>query len=279
MTRASILDGTEGTAQIPVDIVAFHAEGMTDEVAYSIRMFSDVKGRLDVALTSKEKAGALQLWGRMVVTIKPLNPAAFGGMDKLTLVSQRWVRQRARVTEWPPASGNYLESVEPESYVALGGEPKQVLAVVKKGRVIFTSLLDPFLQARTRVNSFFYVDSKGKDLPAGAEPGRIAGVRLVWADVRTAENRVTHYRLYRYVPGKPETLSLFPDRISGTQFIDREHNGTVTHAYAVVPAKNDAVGEEVMGIGLDYVEVVQVQPADDTTRPDELRFGHLGFKR
>jgi hypothetical protein len=262
-----------------VDIVAFHAEGINGEVAYSIRMHSDVKGRLDVALASNEKVGSLQLWGRMIVTIKPLDPAAFGGMEKLTLVSQRWIRQRARVTEWPPASGNYLESVEPESYVALDGDPNQVLAVVKKGRVIFTSLLDPFLQARTRVNSFFYVDADGKDLPARADRSRIAGVRLVWADVRTAENRVTHYRLYRYVPGKPDSIHLFPDRISGTQFVDREFDGTVTHAYAVVPAKNDAAGEEVLGIGLDYVEVVQVQPSDDLSKQAALHFSHLGFKR
>ena len=71
-------------------------------------------------------------------------------------------------------------------------------------------------------------------------------------------------------------MRLFDERIDGNEFVDQDFDGSRSFSYAVVPAMENVLGEEVLGIGLDYVTVVQLSPTDAGVAD---RFvGHVSFR-
>jgi hypothetical protein len=286
------LNGTWDTAQVPVDIVAFHAEGHNGEVAYAVRMFSDVTGRLDIPLNPNSPAiphdltgslgkigngAALEISGQMLVTVVPDKPEDFAGMKRIELVSQGVVTQRGIMSQWPPRLGDFLQTVGTEAYVSVGS-PTTVLAVVKTGRIIFSDEEDPFLQARTRVNTFIFTNERGGAIVQSEPIENIRGVRLLWDDIRNRTNRVTHYRVYRAIPGDRSSIRMISDEVFVPQYVDHEYDGTKTFSYAIVPCTRNVLGDEVIGIGLDYVSLSYVRATSDLHVDVEHVTGHLGFQ-
>jgi hypothetical protein len=287
----SVLNGTWDAVQVPVEIVAFHGEGHNGEFAYSVRMFSDVSGRLDIPLSPIGLAahlseqlsrppgasGVLEITGQMLVTLMPRDPAAYGGMERIDLVSQSIVTQRGSMTQWPPRLGDYLQTVGPEAYSLLSARDAP-LAIVRNGRIVFTDEIDPFLDARTRVHTFVFTDRNGNALSPTAAKESISGVRLMWEDIRNPTNRVTHYRLYRALPGRPDSIEQIDELIYVSQYWDRKYDGTQTVSYAVVPCTRNVLGDEVLGIGLDYVKIAFNRPTEALKTVTQRVTSHLGFR-
>lgn len=266
--------------EIPVEVLAFHAEGHNGEVAYGISMFSEVTGR--VSAPSETGDGTLTMWGKMLISIRPDHPSHFGGHRYIELVSRDFIRQHGTVTGFPPKNaGEFIESSGNDVYVGHLPGQRHLRAVVAKGRIIFSTDVDDFLQARTRISGFTLVDGNGVAIDPGPPPyspdliGRIAGVRLVWEDVRQMDNRVTHYRLYRMDPDDITHIDLIEDRLTTNQFTDSTYDGTRSFAYAVVPAFIDQSGAEVQGVSLDHSQVLAIQPRAEQFIRRNFGVGHV----
>lgn len=105
--------------------------------------------------------------------------------------------------------------------------------------------------------------------------GRIAGVHLTWEDVRTEDNRVTHYRLYRLDTDDFSRADLIADRLLVNEYTDRRYNGRRSYTYAVVPAFVDQSGAEVQGVSLDHSEVMAIVPRPEQFIRPNFGVGHL----
>ncbi len=268
--------------EIPVEVLGFHCEGRSAECAYSISMYSEVLGRVSAPLDDPSRA-TLNMWGKMMITIRPHDPGQFGGHAVIQLVSKDYVRQSGTVSGFPPhKAGEYVESAGDEVYVGVNPGQRHLSAIVRRGRIIFSTDIDQFLQARTRIADFTLLDREGADIPVGPPPydpaliGRIAGVRLRWADVRATDNRVTHYLLYRMDTDRPEKkFSLVSGQLTEPVFVDRDYDGRVSFSYAVVPAFVDQVGMEVQGVSLDHSVLMAIEPRAEQFRRRNQGVGHI----
>lgn len=79
--------------EIPVEVLAFHAEGHNGDVAYGVTMYSEVTGRMSA---TGENGGTLTMWGKMLISIRPDDPGAFGGHSYIELVSPTTFNSRVR---------------------------------------------------------------------------------------------------------------------------------------------------------------------------------------
>jgi len=251
--------------EIPVEVLAFHLEGENDECAYSVAMFSEVFGKLTTTLAD-DKA-KLNMWGKMMITLRPHEPKDYANQDVIQLVSAEYVRQTGTITGFPPHNpGEYIESSGNELYVGINPGQRHIEAIVKRGRIIFSTDVDDFLQARTRVTHFAIVDKDGYVLDPGSEPpytpailDKIAGVKMYWHDVRNEHTDVSHYLVYRVNMDSPKDF-IFIGRSHIPMFYDSEYTGREPLAYAIVPALRDNVGMEVQGVSLDLAGVAPVEP-------------------
>lgn len=278
------MNTSSNSLEIPVEILAFHVEGENDECGYSICMYSEVLGR--VIYNIGEAAAFLNMWGKMMITIRPHEPKDFGGHDVLHMVSRDYVRQQGSITGFPPKRpGEYIESKGGEVYVGINPGQRHLQAIIRQGRIIFSTDVDEFLQARTRISGFTLLDKVGNVLDAGPPPydpgliGRIAGVRFEWNDVRTLDNRVTHYRCYRLDPDHPQTMTLLSDKLTKTSFTDWQYDGTKSYAYAVVPAFVDQIGVEVQGVSLDHGMIMAIEPDASAFRFRNHGVGHIRWMK
>jgi len=269
--------------EIPVEVLAFHTEGHNGEIAYSIRMCSEVTGRLSVPSDPSEPS-LLSLWGKMIIAIKPDDPSAFGGHSLIELVSSNYIEQAGIVTGWPPRPGEFIESQQPEQYRATADSQSGIFATVKRGRIVFSDEVDEFLQARSRIHTFVVLDENLEPITLDSVNSiqttkRIGGVRLIWGDERTPTNRVTHYRLYRMDPDHAELgMSLIGGQITGTEYVDRDYDGSKSFAYAVVPATRDNLGLEIQGVGLNTTEILHIAPSPQRFSARNQGVGHLSHR-
>lgn len=273
------------TIEIPVEVLAFHAEGDNGVCKYSIGMFSEVTGRLTASLPGHDRA-TLTMWGKMLISIRPHKPREFGGHELIQLRSREYIEQRGQITGFPPHSaGEYLESKGNEVYEGFHPGQRHITAIVEQGRIIFSTDIDDFLQARTRISSFTLLDQSGKQLDAGAPPydssliGQIGGVRLAWEDVRGRYPHITHYRLYRMDPDKPENVELVGEMITENTYTDTAYDGTRSLAYAVVPAFVDSAGVEVQGVSLDHSTIMHVHPKSERFVRRNIGVGHIRWMK
>lgn len=262
--------------EIPVEILAFHAEGHNRDVAYGITMYSEVTGRMS-APEDETSPGTLTMWGKMLISIKPDHPAQFGGHKYIELVSKDYIEQKGTVTGFPPKHpGEYLESAGNEVYVGHLPGQRHLTAIVERGRIIFSTDVDDFLQARTRITSFTLIDKHGAALDPGPLPfspaliGKIAGAHMTWEDIRSEKNKATHYRLYRINTDDVTRVDLIGERLQVNEYTDWQYDGTRSYAYAVVPAFIDHSGAEVQGVSLDHSKIMAIKP-----RPEQ--FAHRNF--
>lgn len=267
--------------EIPVEVLAFHAEGDNGECAYSISMFSEVTGRLTADVTRPDSAH-LTMWGKMLVTIRPHKPADFGGHEFIRLRSRDYIEQKGRVSGFPPhRAGEFLESKGNEIYEGYEPGQRHICAVIEKGRIIFSTDVDDFLQARTRISKFTLIDKEGNEIDAGPPPfdpsliGVIGGVKLAWEDIRQMHAHATHYRLYRLDPDHPEDHTMIGGVITENWFIDREYDGTRSYAYAVIPAFVDQSGTEVQGVSLDHSTIMNLRPHPSQFVTQNQGIGHI----
>lgn len=278
------MNKTGNNLEIPVEILAFHAEGENDVCGYSICMYSEVLGR--VTYSAGLPSAYLNMWGKMMITMRPQKPEEFGGHEVIQMVSRDYVRQQGSITGFPPHSpGEYIESAGGEVYVGVNSGQRHLMALIRRGRIIFSTDIDEFLQARTRISGFTLLDKAGNALAVGDPPydasliGKIGGVRLDWVDVRTVENGVTHYRCYRLDPDLPQEMKLLSDKLTDTTFTDWEYDGTRSYAYAVVPAFVDQIGMEVQGVSLDHGMVMAIEPRVDAFRYRNHGVGHVRWMK
>lgn len=270
--------------EIPVEILAFHVEGENDACGYSICMYSEVLGR--VTYRNDTESAYLNMWGKMMITLRPHKPSEFGGHDVIQMVSRDYVRQQGNITGFPPQKpGEYISSAGGEIYVGVNAGQRHLQAIVREGRIIFSTDVDEFLQARTRISGFTLLDKSGNELDPGPAPydpvliGKIAGVRFTWDDVRTAENGVTHYRCYRLDPDVPHEMKLLSDKITETSFTDWEYDGTRSFAYAIVPSFVDQIGMEVQGVSLDHGMIMALEPSADAFKFRNHGVGHVRWMK
>ncbi|WP_425098579.1 hypothetical protein [Tropicibacter sp. S64] len=274
-TKAIENAGQGGVLDIPVEVLAFHCEGAHPEGRYSICMYSEVLGR--VTASPGAHAVALNMWGKMLITFEPTRPADYRGHKVIQLVSDDYVRQTGTVSGFPPhGAGEYVESKGSERYVGLNPGQRHLEAFVKQGRIIFSTDIDDFLHARTRVTGFEIVDKDGKVLQFDGPPyivgdfSAIAGVRLSWPDIRADHPEVSYYLLYRLDPDFPKDFQ-FLARVTGNVYTDTAYSGRRSFAYAVVPAFRDQTGMEVQGVSLDHAMVMALEP--DTGAFDKRNHG------
>lgn len=270
--------------QIPVEILAFHVEGQNAEGRYSVTMYSEVFGQ--VTAKPEEEKAQLNMWGKMMITFRPDDPKKFGGHEVIQLVSQDYVRQEGTITGFPPKSdGEYITSKGGEVYVGVNSGQRHLRAILKTGRIIFSTDVDEFLQARTRIKSFTLLDKDNNPLDAGTPPydpaliGKINAVKIDWSDVRTTDNGVTHYRLYRIDPDFPGDVELLAEITGATEYIDKEYDGTRSFTYAVVPAFVDQVGMEVQGVSLDQSMVMALEPREAQFSRRNFGVGHIRWMK
>lgn len=266
--------------EIPVEILAFHAEGHNGEVAYSVTMYSEVTGRLVLPLDPDQPAH-ITMWGRMQITVLPDDPSQFGGIERMEFVSRDYIKQEGRMHGFPPRDpGAYLESSGNEVYVSADPRLADVEVIVRRGRIIFSTDVDDFLQARTRVTRFELLDHEGNLLVAD-DPydssliGQIGGVRLAWREASDASGRTRHYNLYRIDPDNPVDAELLAPGLTETTFVDTDYDGTHSYAYSVVPAFADSTGTEVQGVSLDIAEVMSLVPHEHQLSHRNHGVGHL----
>jgi hypothetical protein len=278
------LNQSGNNLEIPVEILAFHVEGENDACGYSICMYSEVLGR--VTYNVDAAAAYLNMWGKMMITLRPHNPAEFGGHDVIQMVSRDYVRQQGSITGFPPKNtGEYISSAGGEVYVGVNPGQRHLQAIVREGRIIFSTDIDEFLQARTRISAFTLLDKAGNVLDPGPAPydpgliGKIAGVRFSWDEVRSRENGVTHYRCYRLDPDEPQNLILLSDKITETSFTDWGYDGTRSFAYAIVPAFVDQIGMEVQGVSLDHGMIMALEPKADVFKFRNHGVGHVRWMK
>jgi hypothetical protein len=267
--------------EIPVEVLAFHVEGNKPEFAYGVSMFSEVTGRVSATTDADEKA-ALTMWGKMLISIRPRNPASFGGHELIQLRSRNYVEQHGKISGFPPhTAGEFLDSAGNEVYEGYLPGQRHLEAVVKVGRIIFSTDADDFLQARTRISLFELLDDCGNVLEAGDPPfspdlvGRIGGVRLLWKDVRGEFPQVTHYRVYRRDPDEPQEVKLLGGMLSDPWFVDNEYDGTRSFTYAVLPAFVDSSGVEVQGVSLDHSTILNLRPNPQKFLRQNAGVGHI----
>ncbi len=279
-----VMQATTGELQIPVEILAFHVEGENAEGLYSLTMFSEVFGQ--VIADPQSSMAKLNMWGKMMFTFKPNDPGRFGGHEVIQLVSEDYVRQEGTITGFPPkAAGEYISSTGGEAYVGVNPGQRHLRAVLNVGRIIFSTDVDEFLQARTRIRTFTLLDANDKPLNAGPPPydpsliGKIHGVKLEWSEIRDSANGVTHYRLYRIDPDFPSEVELLAEVSGAPEYIDQDYDGTRSYTYAVVPAFVDQVGMEVQGVSLDQAMVMAIEPRESQFTRRNFGVGHIRWMK
>lgn len=277
--------GLGNNIEIPVEILAFHVEGDNGICKYSVGMFSEVFGRVSAKIDEPEKA-QLYMWGKMLVSMRPHNPEEFGGHELIQLRSKNYVKQTGTITGFPPrTAGEYIESSGNEEYVGFHPGQRHIRAVVERGRVIFSTDVDQFLQARTRISGFTLVDKAGNDLDAGEPPydpsliGVIGGVKLAWQDIRGEYPHITHYRVYRLDPDEPQKVVLIDEVMTKTEYTDSQYDGRRSYAYAVVPAFVDGAGTEVQGVSLDHAIIMGIEPRPEQFRRQNMGVGHIRWMK
>ncbi len=267
--------------EIPVEVLAFHAEGTNSICSYSVSMYSEVTGRLSAPVEGTGPA-LLTMWGKMLISIRPKNPAEFGGHSLIQLRSQEYIEQRGTISGFPPhRAGEYVESKGNEVYVGFHPGQRHIAAIVERGRIIFSTDIDDFLQARTRISSFTLLDGNGVPLAAKGPPydpnliGQIAGVRLEWEEVRGRYAHATHYRLYRMDPDEPQEFFPIGGMLTECFYVDKAYDGTRSYAYGVVPAFVDSSGVEVQGVSLDYSTLIYLRPGQKQFLKQNSGVGHV----
>lgn len=272
---------TGGMLDIPVEVLAFHCEGEHQEGRYSISMYSEVLGRVS-AQRERDKVD-LNMWGKMLITFEPKYPGEFRGHTVIQLVSDDYVRQTGTVTGFPPHfPGEYVESKGNERYVGLNIGQRHLEAFVKQGRIIFSTDVDDFLQARTRVSHFELLDQQGDVINLPGPPyvvddfSIISGVKISWQDVRPFHSDVKYYVIYRMDPDFPKDFK-FLARVKGNTYVDSDYNGRRSLAYAVVPAFIDQTGMEVQGVSLDHAMVMALEPEKSAFKNRNHGVGHVRY--
>lgn len=280
LSRFAVFPGSEAM-EIPVEVLAFHAEGDNGLCAYSVSMYSEVTGRLSAKVPGESPA-VLTMWGKMLISVRPHDPGLFGGHELIQLRSRDYIEQHGEVSGFPPhTAGEYLESNGNEVYLGFHPGQRHIKAVVERGRIIFSTDIDEFLQARTRITSFTLLDRDGNPIHADGPPydpgliGEIAGVRLDWTDIRGEFPFVSHYRLYRMDPDQPQEFYPIGGMLTDPTYIDVDYDGRRSYAYAVIPAFVDSAGVETQGVSLDHSMIMHLQPRSEQFTHCNMGVGHV----